>query len=153
MHCVSTGRFRVIKPIIVCLTILCLANLAAIAAGGGQHYTGRVLYRANKAPVAGVLVEAVEAEDNGEPTDEVLGSTRADADGRFTVALAAPTNKNVTLVVSAVRASAESGGDHRQEGFDIKTHRTQLGFLPRPSPTRPNTIFVERRQPGRGADN
>ena len=132
------------------LGLLCLAGIAY--ASPGLRYTGRVLYRANKAPVAGVLVEVVEAEDSGEPTDEVLGSTRADADGHFVVALTQPTDKPVTLVVSAVRTFADSSGDRRSEGYDIKTHQTRLGYLPHPSPTKPNTIFIERRRPEHNGD-
>ncbi len=136
---------------VLLLSVLCLVETTS-AVPSGQHYTGRVLYRANKAPVAGVLVEIVEAEDNGEPTDDVLGSSRADADGRFVVALAEPTNKPVTLVVSAVRTTAETGGDKSESGIEVKAHRTRLGFLPHPSMTKPNTIFVDRRRPGRSSD-
>ena len=137
------------RPLTFGLALLfCVATLT-LAAGGGPHYTGRVLYRANKAPVAGVLVEVVEAEDNGEPTDEVLGSARADAEGRFAVALAEPTNKPVTLVVSAVRETAETGGDKSESGIEVKSHRTVLGFLPHPSATKANTVYVERRRPVR----
>ena len=75
--------------------------------GGGLRYTGTACFTvANKAPVAGVLVELVEAEDDGKPTDEVLGSTRADAEGHFTVVLdrnPPSRDKPVALVVSAVR--------------------------------------------------
>ena len=136
---------------VLLLGMLCLAGTMG-AAPSSQHYAGRVLYRANKAPVPGVLVEVVEAEDDGQPTDEVLGSVRADAEGRFTVMLTEPTNKPVTLVVSAVRATAETGGDKRADGIEVKTHRTLLGFLPHPSVSKPNTIYVERRKPGRPAD-
>ena len=128
---------------------LCLLSGAVWAAGAaGPRYKGQVLYRANKSPVPGVLVEIVEAEDDGKPTDEVLGSTHADAEGHFTVELAKATDGPVTLVVSAVRESAASGGDRRGEGYEIKTHRTLLGFLPHPSATKPNTVLIERRRPG-----
>ena len=133
------------------LVLLCLAGMA-YATGGGPHYRGQVLYRATRTPAPGLLVELVEAEDDGKPTDEVLGSTRADAEGRFTVALTETTNKPVTLVVSAVRTSADSSGDRSTEGYDIKTHRTRLGFLPFPSLTKSNAIYIERRRPGR-SDN
>ena len=145
----SAGRFRAAKLFVSCLTFLCLASLVASAVGGGPRYRGQVLYRVNKAAVAGVLVEIVEAEGNGEPTDEVLGSTRADAEGRFSVVLTQATNRPVTLVVSAVRLSADSSGDRSTEGYDIKSHQTQLGFLPFPSLTKSNTIYVERRRVGR----
>ena len=149
MNFVFARRFHAIKLLGLCLMLPGLGSLVAFAAGGGPHYTGRVLYRANKAAVAGVLVEIVEAEGNGEPTDEVLGSTRADAEGHFSVALTQATNRPVALVVSAVRLSADSSGDRSTEGYDIKSHQTQLGFLPFPSATKPNTIYVERRRPGR----
>lgn len=136
----------------LCLGLLCWAAFAH-AASPGLRYTGRVLYRANKAPAPGVLVELVEAEDNGAPTNDVLGSARADAEGRFMVVLTEPTDKNVTLVVSAVRTSADSGGDRREEGFDIKSQRTRLGFLPHPSPAKPNTVYIERRRLGHPDDN
>jgi hypothetical protein len=123
------------------------------AAGAGQHYSGRVFYRGTKAVVPGVLVEVVEAEDDGKPTDEVLGSTRADAEGRFTVVMEKSTNGPVALVVSAVRESASSGGDRRSGGYKIKTKQIPLGFLSNPSATKPNTIFVERRRPGHGTEN
>ena len=127
--------------------ILCLLGVAH-AAAPGIRYTGRVLYRGTRTPVPGVLVEIVEAKDDGRPTDEVLGSTRAEADGRFTVVLDKPTDARVTLAVSAVRTSADSGGDRRQEGYQIRTVRVPLGFLPFPSATRPNTVLVDRRKPG-----
>ncbi len=118
------------------------------AAVPGVRYSGRVLYRGTKTPVPGVLVEIVEAKADGRPTDEVLGSGRAEADGRFTVTLANPTNEKLALVVSAVRESADSGGDRRGEGYEVKSHRTVLGCLPFPSATKPNTLYIERRQAG-----
>ena len=62
------------------------------------------------------------------------------------------TDEPVTLVVSAVRESADSGGDRRGEGYEIKSRRTLLGYLPHPNLTKPNTILIERRRPGRGGD-
>ena len=148
MNCLSAGPSRALKLFLSCLTLLGLASAVALAAGGGLRYRGQVLYRANKAPVAGVLVELVEAEDDGKPTDEVLGSTRADAEGHFTVTPTETTNKPVALVVSAVRLSADSSGDRSSEGYDIKSHQTKLGFLPFPSATKANAIYIERRRPG-----
>ena len=139
---------RAVKPFTLGLALWCLAGVA-LALSSGPRYSGRVLYRGTKAPVPGVLVEVVEAEDNGEPTDEVLGSTHADAEGRFAVVLTERTDKPVALVVSAVRTSASSGGDRSTEGYDIKTHQTRLAFLPHPSPTKPNTRL--RRTPQAGA--
>ena len=48
----------------VIIMLLTLGVTGGVSAGtrAAAHYTGRVLYRSNKAPVAGVLVEAVEAE-------------------------------------------------------------------------------------------
>ncbi len=150
--CLHAERPTLCKAIaaVVIITLLTLSVIGGVSAGTrtAAHYTGRVLYRSNKAPVAGVLVEAVEAEDDGKPTDEVLGSARADAEGRFSVALTETTDKPVTLVVSAVRTSADSSGDRRAEGYDIKTHQTRLGYLPNPSTVKANTIYVERRRPG-----
>ena len=133
--------------------LLCVAGVAYASGGGGLRYTGRVLYRINKAPASGVLVELVEAEDDGQPTDEVLGSTRADTDGRFTVVSAGPTDKGVALVVSAVQNVADTSGDRRAEGYEIKTHRTQLGFLPHPSATKSNTLLITRHRPDRPTDD
>ena len=121
------------------------------AAAPGVRYTGRVLYRGSKASAPGVLVEIVEAKDDGRPTDEVLGSARADEAGRFTVTLDKPTDERVTLTVSAVRTSAASGGDRRQEGYEIRTVRVPLGYLPFPSATKPNTVLIDRRKPGQPA--
>ncbi len=150
MDFASANTSRIVRPLTFGLVLIFLVSVA-FAAGTGPQYHGRVLYRDTKAPVAGVLVEVVEAENNGEPTDEVLGSTRADADGHFAVALTQPTDKPVALVVSAVRTSASSSGDRREEGYDIKTHQTRLAFLAHPSPTKPNTVLVERRRPGRSS--
>lgn len=132
-----------------------LLGLAEIvhAATAGLRYTGRVVYRSNKAPAGSLLIEVVEVKDSGEPTDEVLGSIRADADGHFTVVQTESTDKPVALVASAVRESANSGGDRREEGFDIKSHMTRLGVLLNPSPVKSNTVLVEHRQPGRASDN
>ena len=152
MHLLFTRSKLAAAPVaaIVALTWLCLAG-AAFAQAGGSVYKGRVLYRANKGPVPGVLVEIVRAEDDGKPTDEVLGSAHADAEGRFAVALEKPGRGPVALVVSAVRESAASGGDRRGAGYEVQTHRIQLGYLPNPSPTKGNTILIERRRPGRGS--
>ncbi len=106
-------------------------------------YKGRVLYRGSRTPAPGLLVEIVTAKDDGQPTDEVLGSTRADAAGRFVVALDKPTDDRITLVVSAISASAESGGDRRQEGYQIRTVRRRLTFVPNPSTTKSNTVLIE----------
>ena len=130
--------------------LLLLAGMLCAAAPGAR-YTGRVLYRGGKTPVPGVRVEIVEAEDDGRPTDEVLGSTRADEQGRFTVTLDKPTDARVTLTVSAVRTSAESGGDRRREGYEIKALRVRLGFLPFPSAAKPNTVLIDRRALSRTA--
>jgi hypothetical protein len=119
----------------------------ALAAVPPLHFSGRVLYRATTAPVAGVLVELVEARDDGQPTDNVLGSTRADTNGRFSVVPAGPVEGNIALVVSAVEDIADTGGDRRGEGYEIKTHRIPLGFLSRPSSAKSNTVLVTRRRP------
>ena len=128
------------------LALLALAQLAS-AAAPALHYSGRVLYRATKGPVAGVLVELVEARDDGQPTDNVLGSTRADPEGRFSVVPTGPVEGSVALVVSAVGDVADTGGDRRGEGYEIKTHRLTLGFLTHPSSTKSNTVLVTRRRP------
>lgn len=139
-------------PVVLGMALVCAVSLLQ-GAGGGLNYRGRVLYRANKAPVPGVLVELVEAEDDGRPTDEVLGQARADAAGRFTVTTDRPSRESrVALVVSAVRETAESGGDRRGEGYEIRSHRTTLGYLPDPSAAKPNTILIERRRIGRGEE-
>ena len=127
--------------------LLVLLAGCAYAAAPGLQYTGRVLYRSNKKAVAGVLIELVGAEDDGQPTDEVLGSARADSDGRFAIVLLEPTAKNVALVVSAVADSADTSGDRREEGYEIKTHRIQLGFLPHPSATKSNALLIDQRRP------
>ena len=92
-------------------------------------------------------MELVEARGDGQPTDNVLGSARADTDGRFAVIPTEPVEGNVALVVSAVEDMADTGGDRRGEGYEIKTHRIPLGFLPHPSPTKSNTVLVTRRRP------
>ncbi len=130
------------------LVLFALTSIV-FAGGSGLRYTGRVAYRSNKTNAGSLQVELVEAKDSGEPTDKVLGSTRADAEGHFIVMQTEATDRPVALVASAVRESADSNGDRRQEGYDIKSHLTRLGVLLNPSPTRPNTVLVERRQPGR----
>ncbi len=139
---------RVLAALLVTALVACLVGGVLANTRAAPQCTGRVLYRSNRSPVPGVLVEIVEAENDGRPTDEVLGSTHADAEGRFTVELTKATDEPVTLVVSAVRESAASGGDRRGEGYEIKTHRTLLGFLPHPSLTKANTVLIERRRPG-----
>jgi hypothetical protein len=129
------------------LVMLGWAGIAFAAAAPALHFHGRILYRATKGPVAGVLVELVQARDDGQPTDNVLGSTRADPSGRFDVVPTEPVVGNVALVVSAVGDMADTGGDRRAEGYEIKTHRIPLGFLSRPSPTKSNTVLVTRRRP------
>lgn len=113
----------------------------------GTRYGGRVVYRGTKTAVPGVLIEAVEAENDGKPSDETLGSARADAQGRFTIVLAKSTDERITLVAFAVRTSAETGGDRRREGYEVKSRRVQLGYLPDPSFAKPNVIAIEHRRP------
>ena len=124
-------RHRLVRFAPWCLVLLGWA-VSVFAGGTGLRYAGRVA-----------------AKDSGEPTDKVLGSTRADADGHFIVVQTEATDRPIALVASAVRESADSSGDRRQEGYDIKSHLTRLGVLFNPSPTKPNTVLVERRQPGR----
>ena len=143
---------RLITFVPFCLVLLGLAGIA-FAAGSGTRFTGRVVYRGNKANAGSLQVEIVEAKDSGEPTDKILGSTRADADGHFIVLQTEETDRPVALVASAVRESADSSGDRRQEGYDIKSHMTRLGFLSHPSPMKPNTVLVDRRQLGHSSDN
>ncbi len=83
----STSVRRVLAATLVAALTVCLAGGILAGTHGGAPLRGRVLYRATMAPVPGVLVEVVEAEDDGKPTDEVLGSAHADAEGRFTVEL------------------------------------------------------------------
>ena len=133
------------------VVLLCFAGIA-YAAGPGVRYTGRVVYRSNNANAGSLQVEIVEAEESGEPTDKVLGSTRADADGHFFVVQTEATDKPVALVAFAVRESAGSGGDRRTTGYDIQSHLIRLGALLRPSPTKSNIVLVEHRRPGRSSD-
>ena len=133
------------------LALLCLAGIVH-AGGPGQRYVGRVVYRGSKASAGSLQIEIVEAKDSGEPTDNILGSTRADADGRFIVVQTEATDKPVALVASAVRESAGSGGDRRSEGYDIKSHLIRLGVLLNPSPAKANTVLVERRRPGQSPE-
>ena len=138
-----------------CLAWLCLAAGTVQALPPGTRFTGRVLYRGTKLAAPGVAVEIVEAEDDGKPKDgedDVLATVRADAQGRFTVVLPKTTDAPVALAASAVRVSAESGGDRRREGYEIKSRRTVLGFLAHPTPAKPNILFIERRKPGRPAN-
>ena len=58
----------------------------------------------------------------------------------------APRDQKVALVAAAVEESAQTGGDRRAEGYQIKKHETVLGSLPFPSATASNTLLVEPRQ-------
>ena len=142
----AKARFTVLGVI-----LLCLAGIVH-ASSPGLRYTGRVVYRSNKANAGSLQVELVEAEESGEPTDRVLGSTRADADGHFFVVQTEATDKPVALIAFAVRESADSGGDRRAEGYDIQSHLIRLGFLLNPSPAKPNIVLVEHRSPGRASN-
>ena len=132
-----------------------LMGLAGIARadGPGLRYAGRVAYRSNKANAGSLQVEVVEAKASGEPTDKILGSTRADAEGHFVVVQTEATDRPVALVASAVRESADSSGDRRAEGYDIKSHLIRLGVLFNPSPVKANVVLVDRRRPGQSATN
>ena len=153
MKPLTTAQLRRLPaPVLLCLVLLCLAGIAQAVANAGQRYTGRVLFRGTNSAAVGVLVEAVEAEDDGKPPDEVLGSARSETGGRFTVVLAKGTNDPVALVVAAVQVSAETGGDRTREGYDLKTRRTLLGYLPNPNPTKPNTLLINPNRPRRASD-
>ena len=136
-----------------CLGLFCLAGIALAGGLPGLHYTGRVVYRSTRANAGSLQVELVEAKDSGEPTDKILGSTRADAEGHFIVEQTEATDRPTALVASAVRESADSSGDRRQEGYDIKSHLTRLGVLLNPSPSKPNTVLVEGRRVGQSSDH
>lgn len=136
------------------LALLCLgwfvwaAGIArADDINAGTRYSGRVVYRGTKTAVPGVLIEAVEAENDGKPSDDALGRARADSQGRFTIVLTKSTDERITLVAFAVRTSAETGGDRRRKDFEIKSRRVQLGYLPDPSLAKPNVIAIEHRRP------
>ncbi len=65
-------------------------HLPAVDPGAGivtASYSGRALYRGTKAPVSDITVQVTGAKDDGSPTDDVFGTTHADARGRFTVDL------------------------------------------------------------------
>ena len=100
--------------------LLCLAAGDARALGPGAKFAGRVLFRGVKTTAPGVTVELVEAEDNGEPKDETLAATRADAEERFTVALPHPTRESLTLFVCALRTTAATGGDGGRMAAKLK---------------------------------
>ena len=136
------------------LLFLMLLGAAAVARadGPGLRYTGRVVYRGSKASAGSLQIEVVEAKASGEPTDKILGSTRADAEGHFVVVQTETTDRPVALVASAVRESADSSGDRRAEGYDIKSHLIRLGVLFNPSPARANLVLVDRRRPGQSTN-
>ena len=115
-------------------------------------YTGRVLYRGTNAPVADIMVQVAGAQDDGSPTDDVFGTAHSDTRGRFTVTSTARPGQRVVLVAAAVQETAETGGDRRGEGYEIKKRATVLGSLASPNPAGPNTLLVEPRRPGRGRD-
>ena len=148
-----TFRGRRLVPLALCCLVLVGWVSLALAAGAGARYTGRVVYRATRANAGSLQIELVEAKDSGEPTDKILGSTRADAEGHFIVVQTEETDRPVALVASAVRESADSSGDRRQEGYDIKSHMVRLGVLFNPSPAKSNTVLVDGRHPGRSAEN
>lgn len=120
--------------------------------GLGQSYSGRVVYRTSGSAAPGITVQLVEARNNGEPTDRVLGTTRADAAGHFKVAPTQANAARVALVAAAAEVSADTGGDRREEGYQIKTRYIPLGSLPSPDPAKPNTILIDRRARGRVAN-
>lgn len=115
-------------------------------------YGGRVLYRGTNAAVADVTVQVAGARDDGSLTDDVYGTARTDARGRFTVTSTAQPGQKVALVAAAVEETAETGGDRRAEGYEIKKRETSLGSLVSPNPAGPNTLLVEPRRLGRGED-
>ena len=53
----------------------------------------------------------------------------------------------MVLVAAAVEETAETGGDRRAEGYNVKKHETVLGTLPFPSARAANTLLVNPRQP------
>ena len=129
-------------------------NVPAVDRGTGTvtaTYSGRALYRSTKTPVADITIQVAGARDDGSPTDDVFGTTRTDTRGHFTVTSTAPRDQKVVLVAAAVEESAETSGDRRAEGYEIKKHETVLGSLPFPSATAANTLLVEPRKPGRAS--
>ena len=135
------------------IVLLGLAEVVHGSGAPGLKYSGRVVYRSTKASAGSLLIELVEAKDSGEPTDEVLGNTRADAEGHFTLEQKETTDKPMALVAFAVRETADSGGDRREEGYDIKSHMTRLGVLLNPSATKSNTVLVEYRKASKPKDD
>ena len=113
-------------------------------------YSGRVLYRETNAPVADITVQVAGAREDGSLTDDVFGTAHSDARGHFTVTSTAPSNRRVALEAVAVEETADSGGDRRGEGYEIKKSVTVLGTLAFPNPAAPNTLLVEPRRPSPG---
>ena len=129
-------------------------NVPAVDRGTGTGtatYNGRALYRGTKAPVTDLTIQVAGARDDGSPTDDVFGTAHTDTRGHFTVTSTAPRDQKVVLVIVAVEEFAETSGDRRAEGYEIKKHETVLGSLPFPSATASNTILVEPRKPGRAS--
>lgn len=119
-------------------------NVPAVSPGTGTvtaSYSGRALYRSTKAPASGITIEVSGTNADGSPTDDVFGETHTDTQGHFTVTSTAPRDQRVVLVAAAVKQVAATGGDRRDEGYEVKTLETVLGTLPNPSAAS-NTLLV-----------
>ena len=127
------------------------SNVPSVDPGTGTvtaSYSGRAIYRSTKAPVPDITIQVAGARDDGSPTDDVFGEAHTDTRGHFTVSSTAPTDQRVVLVAAAVKEVAETGGDRRGEGYEVKKHETVLGTLPSPNAKAANTLLVEPRKPG-----
>ena len=126
------------------------SNVPSVDPGTGTvtaSYSGRAVYRSTKAPVADITIQVAGAKDDGTPTDDVFGEAHTDTRGHFTVTSTASPGQRVVLVAAAVEEVAETGGDRRAEGYDVKKHETVLGTLPFPNAKAANTLLVEPRRP------
>ena len=130
------------------------SNVPSVDSGTGAvtaSYSGRALYRSTKAPVPDITIQVAGARDDGSPTDDVFGEAHTDTRGHFTVTSTASPGQRVVLVAAAVEQVADTGGDRRAEGYEVKKHETVLGTLPFPSAKAANTLLVEPRKPGRAS--
>ena len=102
--------------------------------------------------MADITIQVAGAREDGSPTDDVFGTAHTDTHGHFTVTSTAPGGQKVVLVAAAVKEVADTGGDRRAEGYEVKKHETVLGTLPFPSATSSNMLVVEPRRLAHGPD-
>lgn len=128
------------KPCTVICAAAVLLSFVVQSAAAPPTYRGRVLDRTTKQPIRGLVVEA-QLQDEALPSGErIVGRTKTDANGGFTLQLKI-NRRDIALIVSEKGSTSKVinlGG----QAHTIAEIERPLGIELKPSPSRENVIYT-----------